>query len=216
MGASVTDLAAVATSLRAGLSARYHTDEITPQTWWLSLSRAALGAVAMVPALSWLRQVLDVLDTETATRSVTLPQIGGEGAVIVYSAAALADPVELIETVAHEHEHARVLKADPDLQVAMDYANGEMRATVEARACAVGAFARYLVTGAWQTADEIVAPLAHGYLLSPADREHVAALVASHLATMRAGVVPPLEVCHIVLEILRAHHPGAIVPEAFR
>jgi len=212
----MTDLAAVATTLRAGLSARYHTDEITPDTWWLSLSRTALGAVAMVPALSWLRQVLDVLDTETASRSVCLPKIGGEGAVIVYSAAALADPVELIETVAHEHEHARVLKADPDLQVAMDYTSGELRATTEARAYAVGAFARYLVTGVWQTADEIVAPLAHGYLLSPADREHTVTLVASHLASMRAGVVPPLEVCHVVLEILRAHYPGAIVVEAFR
>ena len=212
----MTDLAAVATTLRAGLSARYNTDEITPDTWWLSLSRTALGAVAMVPAMTWLRQVLDVLDAEMAARSVCLPKVGGDGAVIVYSAAALADPIELIETVAHEHEHARVLKADPDLQVAMDYTSGELRATTEARAYAVGAFARYIVTGAWQTADEIVAPLAHGYLLSPADREHVAALVASHLATMRAGVVPSLEICHVVLEILRAHHPGAIVVEAFR
>jgi hypothetical protein len=40
--------------------------------------------------------------------------------------------------------------------------------------------------------------------------------VASHLASMRAGVVPSLEVCHAVLEILRAKHPGAIVPEAFK
>jgi hypothetical protein len=212
----MTDLAAVATTLRAGLSARYNTDEITPDTWWLSLSRTALGAVAMIPAMTWLRQVLDVLDAEMASRSVCLPKVGGEGAVIVYSAAALADPIELIETVAHEHEHARVLKADPDLQVAMDYTSGELRATTEARAYAVGAFARYLVTGAWQTADEIVAPLAHGYLLSASEREHVATLVASHLATMRGGVVPPLEVCHVVLEILRAKHPGAIVVEAFR
>ena len=210
------DLAAVATTLRAELSARYSTDEITPDTWWLSLSRTALGAVALLPAMMWLRQVIDVLDAETASRSVCLPKIGGEGAVIVYSAAALADPLETIETCAHEHEHARVLKSDPDLQVAMDYTSGELRATTEARAYAVGAFARYVVTGQWQTADEIVAPLAHGYLLSPADREHVATLVASHLATMRAGVVPSLEVCHVVLEILRAKHPGAIVVEAFR
>ncbi len=212
----MSDLTSVVTTLRAELSARYSTDEITPDTWWLSLSRTALGAVALLPAMMWLRQVIDVLDAEMASRSVCLPKIGGEGAVIVYSAAALADPIELIETVAHEHEHARVLKADPDLQVAMDYTSGELRATTEARAYAVGAFARYLVTGAWQTADEIVAPLAHGYLLSPADREHVAALIASHLASMRAGVVPPLEVCHVVLEILRAKHPGAIVVEAFR
>ena len=61
------DLPAVATTLRAQLSARYHTDEITPDTWWLSLSRTALGAVAMVPALSWLRSVLDVLDSGSAS-----------------------------------------------------------------------------------------------------------------------------------------------------
>lgn len=210
------DLPAVATTLRSQLSARYHTDEITPDTWWLSLSRTALGAVAMVPALSWLRSVLDVLDTETASRSVTLPQVGGEGAVIVYSAAALADPIELIETVAHEHEHARVLKADPDLQVAMDYTSGELRATTEARAYAVGAFARYLVTGVLQRAEDIVAPLAHGYLLGESERAHVVALVESHLATIRSGVVPSLEVCHEVLKILRAHHPEAIAVEAFR
>lgn len=210
------DLRVTAAVLRAQISARYHTDEITPDTWWLSLSRTALGAVAMVPALSWLRSVLDVLDTETASRSVTLPQVGGEGAVIVYSAAALADPIELVETVAHEHEHARVLRADPDLQVAMDYTSGELRATTEARAYAVGAFARYLVTGVLQSAEEIVAPLAHGYLLNAAERAHVVALVESHLATMRAGIVPSLEVCHAVLEILRAHHPEAIAVEAFR
>lgn len=212
----MSDLPAVAATLRRELSARYHTDEITPQTWWLSLTRTALGAVAMLPALSWLRSVLDVLDAETASRSVTLPQIGGEGAVIVYSAAALADPVELIETVAHEHEHARVLKADSDMQVIVDYANSELRATVEARAYAVGAFARYLVTGAWQTADEIVAPLAHGYMLGASERAHAVTLVASHLATIRAGIVPPLEVCHEVLKILRVHHPEAIAVEAFR
>ena len=210
------DLHAVASTLRRELSARYHTDEITPDTWWLSLTRTALGAAALIPALSWLRSVLDVLDTETATRSVCLPQVGGEGAVIVYSPAALADPVETIETASHEHEHARVLRADDDLQVAMDYTSGELRATTEARAYAVGAFARYLVTGIWQTADEIVAPLAHGYLLSAEERAHAVTLVASHLVTIRAGIVPPLEVCHAVLEILRAHHPEAIVVEAFR
>lgn len=210
------DLNLVAATLRREISARYSTDEITPDTWWLSLSRTALRAASMAPPLSWLRTILDVLDTETASRSVTLPKIGGDGAVIVYSAAALADPLETIETCAHEHEHARVLRADPDLQVAMDYTSGELRATTEARAYAVGAFARYLVTGVWQTADEIVAPLAHGYLLTDTERAHAVTLVASHLATIRAGVVPPLEVCHAVLEILRAHHPEAIVPEAFR
>lgn len=212
----MTDLAAVATTLRAQLSARYHTDEITPDTWWLSLSRTALGALAMVPALSWLRTVLDVLDTETASRSVTLPKIGGEGAVIVYSAAALADPVELIETASHEHEHARVLRADPDLQVAMDYTSGELRATTEARAYAVGAWARYLVTGVLQTAAEIVSPLAHGYMLSAAERAHTVTLVETHLATIRGGLVPPLEVAHVVLEVLQRHHPDAIVPAAHR
>lgn len=210
------DLTAVAATLRRELSARYNTDEITPDTWWLSLSRTALGALALVPAMTWLRSVLDVLDAEMAARSVCLPKIGGEGAVIVYSAAALAIPLETIETCAHEHEHARVLRADPDLQVAMDYTSPELRATTEARAYAVGAWARYLVSGVWQTADEIVAPLAHGYLLSDSERAHTVTLVASHLATMRAGLVPPLEVCHVVLEILRAHHPEAIAVEAFR
>jgi len=208
----VTDLATVAATLRRELSARYHTVEITPDAWWLSLLRS----VSIAPPLAWLRAALDVIDDATATRSVALPRLGGEGAVIVYSRAALADPVELIETVAHEHEHARVLRRDADLQVIVDYANAELRATVEARAYAVGAFARYLVTGVLQTADDIVAPLAHGYQLASAERAHCAALVESHLASMRSGVVPPLEVCVAVLEVLRAHHPDAIRVEAFR
>lgn len=212
----MSDLRAVAATLRRELSARYHTDEITPDTWWLSLSRMALRAASLAPPLAWLRQVLDVLDDATATRSVALPQIGGDGAVIVYSAAALADPVEIIETATHEHEHARVLKADPDLQVAMDYGNAELRATTEARAYACGAFARYLVTGVWQTADEIVSPLAHGYMLSASDRAHCVDMVASDLATIRAGVVPPHQLCIDVLAILREHHPDAIKVEAFR
>jgi len=212
----MTDLAAVATTLRRELSARYHTDEITPDTWWLSLSRMALRAASLAPPLAWLRQVLDVLDAETATRSVTLPQIGGEGAVIVYSPAALADPIETIETASHEHEHARVLKTDPDAQVIVDYANGEMRATTEARAYAVGAWARYLMTGVVQSADEVVGPLAHGYLLSESERAHVAALVESDLAAMRGGAIPPHQLCVDVLAILRAHHPDAIVPAAYR
>jgi hypothetical protein len=38
----------------------------------------------------------------------------------------------------------------------------------------------------------------------------------SHLDTIRAGAVPPLSVCRAVLEVLRAHHLEAIVPEAHR
>ena len=218
----MTDLRPVAATLTRELSARYHTDVVTPDSWQVVLARlaaqgAALGLGAINSTLAgWAREAFDALDPATSSRSVCLPQIGGEGAVVVMSAAALADPVETIETIAHEHEHARVLKADVDVQVFADYLNGEMRATVEARAYAVGAFARYLVTGAWQTADEIVAPLAHGYALDAATREHCAVIVASALASMRAGVVPPFEVCGVVLEVLRAKHPEAIVPEAFK
>lgn len=210
----MTDLRPVAATLRRELSAKYHTDEITPETWYVVLSRLAAQGLALVAP--FVRTVFDVLDPATSSRSVTLPQIGGEGAVIVYSAAALADPVETIETATHEHEHARVLKVDPDLQVIVDYSNAELRATTEARAYACGAFARYLVTGVWQTAEEIVAPLAHGYLLSESERAHCVTMVASDLATMRAGIVPPHQLCVDVLAILRRHHPEAIVPEAFR
>lgn len=218
----MTDLRPVAATLTRELSARYSTDIVTPDSWQVVLARiaaqgAALGLGAINSALAgWAREAFDALDPATSSRSVCLPQIGGDGAVVVMSAAALADPVENIETIAHEHEHARVLKADADVQVLADYLNGEMRATVEARAYAVGAFARYLVTGAWQTADEIVQPLAHGYALDAATREHCAVIVASALASMRAGVVPPFEVCGVVLEVLRAKHPEAIVPDAFK
>ena len=210
----MSDLHALATGLQTHLSVKYSTTSVTRDTWWVTVGGMMLRAAA-VP-LPWVQSVLNVLDEQHQHRSVALPALGGKGAIIVYSEAALADPLRYAVTSTHEHEHARVLKSQPDVQVALDYANAEMRAAAEARAYACGAFTRYLLTGNVQSADEIVAPLCGGYLLSTPELSLARGLVASDLASMKRGAVPPHEVCAVVLAFLQAQFPAMIVPVAFR
>lgn len=210
----MTDYNAVAAALNAHLSEKYNTTTVTDDAWWVAVGRLLVDAGTV--AVPWLRSILDVLDDAHATRSVTLPKPGGEGAIIVYSKASLADGLAHCVTVAHEHEHARVLKAHPDIEVIADYMSPELRAASEARAYACGAFTRYLLTGNLQTADEMVSPLSHGYLLTRADLYFARGLLMSDLRSMSGGAVPPHEVCQVVLAFLRKQFPTAIVPLEFR
>ena len=188
----MTDYKAVATALNAHLSEKYNTTIVTDGAWWVEVGKLLVDAVTV--AVPWLRSIIDVLDDAHSTRSVTLPKPGGEGAIIVYSSAALADGLSYCVTAVHEHEHARVLKAHPDIEVIADYMSPELRAASEARAYACGAFARYLLTGNLQTADEMVSPLSPGYLLTRAAMDwfwnhyagHVQAPWPQDLAPLRA------------------------------
>lgn len=210
----MTDYKAVATALNAHLSEKYNTTIVTDGAWWVEVGKLLVDAVTV--AVPWLRSIIDVLDDAHSTRSVTLPKPGGEGAIIVYSSAAIADGLSYCVTAVHEHEHARVLKAHPDIEVIVDYMSPELRAASEARAYACGAFARYLLTGNLQTADEMVSPLSHGYLLTRADLDFARGMLMSDLRSMARGAVPPHEVCQVVLAFLRTQFPAAIVPPEFR
>jgi hypothetical protein len=210
----MTDYSRIATALNTHLSDRYNTTLITDDTWWVKV--ASMLVKAATSPLPWLQAIIDVFDEGHASRSVTLPKIGGEGAVIVYSTAAISDSLGYCVTISHEHEHARVLKTQPDMQVIADYTSSELRANSEARAYVVGAFTRHLLTGQVQTAEEIVTPLSHGYLLAQADVVTARALVLSDVMTMANGQVPPHEVCHEVLGFLQREFPEAIVPAAFK
>lgn len=210
----MTDFSRIATALNTHLSNKYNTTLVTDDTWWVKVSGMLLKAVTS--PLPWLQAVIDVIDEEHSSRSVALPKIGGEGAVIVYSSAAIKSPLEYCVTISHEHEHARVLKSQPDSQVIADYVSPELRAVSEARAYSVGAFTRYLLTGQVPTADDIINPLNHGYLLSRSDLDTARALVLSDVVTMAQGQVPPHEVCHQVLGVLQREFPEAIVPTKFR
>jgi len=104
----------------------------------------------------------------------------------------------------------------PDAQVIADYTSAELRAISEARAYAVGAFTRYLLTGLVQTAEDIVRPLSHGYLLTRDELDTARALVLTDVVTMTQGQVPPHELCHEVLGFLQREFPDAIVPSKFQ
>lgn len=210
----MTDFSRIATALNTYLSDRYNTTLVTDDTWWVQVSGMLLKAASS--PLPWLQALLNVLDEGHASRSVTLPKLGGEGAVIVYSAAVLKAPLDYCITASHEHEHARVLKTRPDAQVIADYTSAELRAISEARAYAVGAFTRYLLTGLVQTAEDIVRPLSHGYLLTRDELDTARALVLTDVVTMTQGQVPPHELCHEVLGFLQREFPDAIVPSKFQ
>lgn len=210
----MTDFSRIATALNTYLSDRYNTLIVTDDTWWVQVSGLLLKAVTS--PLPWLQSILNVIDEGHASRSVTLPKLGGEGAVIVYSSSVIKAPLEYCVTISHEHEHARVLKTQPDMQVIADYTSAELRANSEARAYAVGAFTRYLLTGQIQTSDDVVRPLSHGYLLSRGEIDTARAMVLSDVVTMAQGQVPPHELCHEVLGFLQREFPEAIVPSKFQ
>ena len=210
----MTDFKIIARALDAHLSEKYSTTIVTDGAWWVEVGKLLVGAVTV--AVPWLRSIIDTLDEEHSTRSVTLPKPGGEGALIVYSTAAVSDGLQYCVTATHEHEHARVLKTQPDLEVVVDYACAELRAASEARAYSCGAFTRYLLTGQFETADEIVSPLNHGYMLSQGDVAFARSMVMSDLSSMRRGAVPPHELCQVVLACLKTRFPDAIRPIAFQ
>jgi hypothetical protein len=210
----VSDFKAIGDALNEHLAQRYNTITVAPDSWAIQLGNLLLGALS-VP-VPWLRSIIDVLDDAMASRSVALPRPGGDGALIVYSKGIYQDPLHYACTVVHEHEHARVLKTTADLQVMVDYATPELRAASEARAYACGAFTEYLLTGVARSADDIVAPLNHGYLLTAPDVRLARNMLTSDLASMRAGSVPPHELCRVVLSFLQQNYPDAIVPQAFK
>ena len=210
----MSDFKTIALALDAHLSEKYSTVTVTDDTWWVVVGNLMVKAVTI--AIPWIRAIVDTLDEEHSTRSVTLPVPGGEGALIVYSSAAVADGLQYCITATHEHEHARVLKTQPDLEVLVDYACAELRSASEGRAYSCGAFTRYLLTGEFQSADEIVNPLNHGYMLDQGDVDFARSMVMSDLASMRHGAVPPHEICQVVLKFLQANFPDAIRPLAFQ
>ena len=201
-------------ALNAFLSAKYNTLTVNSESWAAVVARELLNAVT-VP-VPWLRSIVDVIDDATSTRSVTLPRLGGEGAMIVYARSVKVPEIHYPATVAHEHEHARVLKARPDLQVIVDYTDDELRATAEARAYACGAFTKYLLTGVLPLVDDVIFPLTSGYGLTVKALSTARTLIQADLSMMESGVVPPHTICEDVLVFLRTRYPQAILVKSFQ
>jgi hypothetical protein len=211
----VTDHAAVADTLTRELAARYGATVLAPSDTVPRIVRALLSALST--GLPGAGPVVDALLARADHTSVTIPLLAG-GCLIVLAPQHVADPLTRCEVVCHEMQHAAVIARDADLDVIVDYlGSGELRGLREAEAYAVGLWTRYLLTGEAPTLDGVRASLASdAYHLDAGDQATALSTMESHLDTIRAGAVPPLSVCRAVLEILRAKHPEAIVPEAHR
>ena len=142
--------------------------------------------------------VLDALDERAERTSVTLAT--PLDPVVVLSPAAVADPITEACTLAHEWCHVRQI-ADGRVASIVDYTEGELRARAEADATACALWLRYVLTGALPDEAPTLGDLYH---LDAGDHELARGVMRSHLATIRAGLVPPLDVCVRLARWLRA------------
>jgi len=142
--------------------------------------------------------VLDALDERAERTSVTLAT--PLDPVIVLSPAAVADPITEACTLAHEWCHVRQI-ADGRVASIVDYTEGELRARAEADATACALWLRYVLTGTLPDAAPTLGDLYH---LDAGDHDLARGVMRSHLATIRAGLVPPLDVCVRLARWLRA------------
>jgi ketosteroid isomerase-like protein len=142
--------------------------------------------------------VLDALDERAERTSVTLATPFDP--VVILSPAAVADPITEACTLAHEWCHVRQV-ADGRVASVVDYTSGELRARAEADATACALWLRFVLTGELPDAAPTLGDLYH---LDAGDHELARGVMRSHLATIRAGLVPPLDVCVRLARWLRA------------
>lgn len=144
--------------------------------------------------------ILGGLEERSATVSVTLAT--PLDPVVVLSPAAVADDVTHAATVAHEGCHVATIARDGRAQTVVDYlGSGELRAQREADASAAGLWMRYVLTGALPDDAPTLGDLYH---LDAGDAAMARQIIAAHLATIRAGVVPNLDVCVVLAKWFHA------------
>lgn len=181
-----------------------------PAAALLRLGVGALAAALPSVARTLAAPVVGLVETRAASVSVTVPAfLPGVLPVVVLSRAAMADPVSQSSTSLHEVTHAGQIGRAGDAQAFADYLNGELRAQREADAAAAGRWLRYVLTG---ELPEVV-PLSDLYCLDAGDAALAVALMRSHVETMRAGLVPPIESCVAAARWLRS---SPVVPDEIR
>lgn len=147
-------------------------------------------AALLPPAMRAVAEpVLAALDERAQRTSVTLAT--PLAPFVVLSPAAVADPIVEACTLAHEWCHVRQV-ADGRVASIVDYTSGELRARAEADATACALWLRYVLTGDLPDAAPTLGDLYH---LDAGDHALARGVMSSHLATIRAGLVPPLDVC---------------------
>ena len=138
--------------------------------------------------------VLGSLEERSASVSVTLAT--PLDPVVVLSPRAVSDPVTTCCVLAHEGCHVGVIARDGRAQVIVDYlGSGELRAQREADAAAAGLWMRYVLTGDLPDDAPTLGDLYH---LDAGDSAMARQIIAAHLATIRAGVCPNLDVCVVL------------------
>ena len=205
---------AQAQALGAHLASRYGARVLESDSTEVRVAVALLDSlVTLAPGL---RPALESVGLASRKVSRTLPT--PLGTMIVLGEDTATDPIEYAEVVAHEATHARQIVTLGGWQTAVDYlGSGELRATREAHAYVVGLWVRYLLTGDLPSPDAAVLALAGGlYHLSTEDVTLARGIVASGIASIDAGAVPPYAVAHDVLAWLVQHAPEAIVPARWR
>lgn len=155
---------------------------------------AALAAAQPVAMRALTAGVLSSLETLSQRVSVTI------GTVVILSPAAVADDVTHGAALAHEFVHRSQEARSGIIQAAVDYTSGELRAQREAEACAAGLWMRYVLTGDLPVDAPTLSDLYH---LDAGDSAMARAIIAAHLATIRAGVVPNLDVCIVLARWFR-------------
>jgi len=172
-----------------------------------------------------LRVVSDALHAATAfvqrTFGVVIPMPDLDtvsltlGPLVPLSEASVATLEDEVETIVHEAQHGAQQQDGGTLQATVDYLlSPELRARAEADAYAAGLFARYLVTGIPVTEDEAAARLTSGpYHLAPPEVDFARRIVRSHVATINAGLCPPISAAIEAYAFLRRTDPAAIVVE---
>lgn len=181
------------------------------RTTVLAVAAAALTQAGVLGR--FLAEQLERLDT----LSMCLP-VPGLGHLVLMSQAAMRDAVSGVSTLAHEVCHRDQGEREGVARNALDYVlSPELRAAREAEAYVVGLWTRYLLTGEMPEPQGVLASISGDtYHLAAADVDLARGIIASHLATIRGGVCPPIGTALTVLRYLQAHHPEAIVPVAHR
>ena len=174
------------------------------------------AAVSLIPGagpiVSQVRALLDPLASAVAGLAVPSPW----GTLVVLSHAAVVDGSTYLSTIAHEFCHAAGVQTLGAGQVAVDYLHPEMRAAREATPGGVGLWVRYLVTGVRPSPDDAGVVRSDLYHLGAEHRAFGRELVASCLATIDSGAVPPSRVARRVLEVLRSRYPDAVVAPEYK
>jgi hypothetical protein len=192
------------------LSAKYDTHVIYPDDPIRETIQFAIDGLARLNPV--LRNIADKLAVRTQRTSVTLPAPGKT--LVILSPAAGANPDTLAETGAHEHQHRVQFMDAGNVQAIVDYANPELRAKLEADAEAVSLAVQWFHTGKLPSiADSMASLKGETYLLTPKETRLAEGILRSHLATMEAGLCPPITVAVEVLAWFRAHHPHLVLAE---